>query len=44
MYGVLRTLSEYTYFCISKYITLYTFVNVFKIAESLQCILEVKSR
>ena len=38
MYSVLNTLSEYTYFCISKNITSYTFLLVFKIVESLQCI------
>ena len=36
MYGVLNTLSEYTYFYISKNITWYTFLIVFKIAENLQ--------
>ena len=40
MYSVLNTLSEYTYFYISKNITSYTFLLVFKIVESLQCILE----
>ena len=35
----LNTLSEYTYFYISENITSYTFLLVFKIAESLQCIL-----
>ena len=42
MYSVLNTLSEYTYFYISKNITSYTFVLVFKIVESLQCILKGK--
>ena len=36
MYKVLNTLSEYTYFYISKNITSYTFLVVFKIVESLQ--------
>ena len=40
MYSVLNTLSEYTYFYISKNITLYLFLLVFKIVESLQCILK----
>ena len=40
MYSVLNTLSEYTYFYISKIITSCTFLLVFKIVESLQCILE----
>ena len=40
MYSVLSTLSEYTYFYISKNITSYTFFPVFKIVESLQCILK----
>ena len=40
MYSVLllNTLSEYTDFYILKSITLYTFLLVFKILESLQCI------
>ena len=38
MYSVLNTLLEYTYCYISKNIT--TFWLVFKIAESLQCILK----
>ena len=39
MYGVLNTLSEHTYFYISKNISLYTlFLLVFKIAKNLQCI------
>ena len=40
MYSVLNTLSEYTYVYISKNITSYTFLLVFKIVESLQCILK----
>ena len=44
MYSVLNTLSEYTYFYISKDITLYTFLLVFKIMESLQCILKEINR
>ena len=40
MYSILNTLSEYTYFSISKNITSYTFLLVFKIVESLQCILK----
>ena len=43
MYSVLNTLSEYfyihTYFCISKNITSCTFLFVFNVVESLQCIL-----
>ena len=39
MYSVLNTLSEYTYFYISKNMTSYTFLLVLKIVESLQCIL-----
>ena len=39
MYSVLNTLSEYTYFYMSKNITSYIFLLVFKIVESLQCIL-----
>ena len=42
MYSVLNALSEYTYFYISKNITLYTFLLDFKIVESLQCILKTK--
>ena len=41
MYSVLNTLSEYTYFYISKNIISYTFLLVFKIVESLQCILRL---
>ena len=37
MYSVLDTLSEYTYFYISKKIASYTFALIFKIVESLQC-------
>ena len=40
MYIVSNTLSEYTYFYISKNITSCTFLYVFKIFESLQCILK----
>ena len=40
VYSVLNTLSEYTYFYISKNITSYTFLLVFKIVESRQCILK----
>ena len=40
MYSVLKTLSEYTFFCISKNITPYTLLLVFKIIESPQCILK----
>ena len=40
MYSVLNTLSEYTSFCISKNITSDTFLLVFKIVESLHCILK----
>ena len=42
MYSVLNVLSEYTYFYISKSITPYTFLLVFKIVERLQCILKLK--
>ena len=41
MHGVLNTLSEYTYFCISKKFTSYTFLFVFKIVKSFQCILKL---
>ena len=44
MYGVLNTLSDYTYFYISKKITSYNFVLVFKIVESLECILNIMTR
>ena len=40
MYSVLNALSEYTYFYISKNVTSYTFLFVFKIVESFQCILK----
>ena len=40
MYSVLKTLSKYTYFYISKDITSYTFWLVFEIFESIQCILK----
>ena len=40
LYSVLNTLTEYTYFYISKNIISYTFLLVFKIVESLQCILK----
>ena len=40
MYSVLNTLSEYTYFYISKNNTSYTFLLVSKIVESFQCILK----
>ena len=43
MFSVLNTLLEYAYFCISKNITSYTFLLIFKIAESLQCILKLYS-
>ena len=42
MYSVLNTLSGYRYFYISKNITSYTFLLVFKIVENLQCILKTK--
>ena len=42
MYDVLNTLSEYTYFYVSKNITSNTFLLVFKIVESLQCILNIQ--
>ena len=35
MYSLLNTLSEYTYFCISKNISSYTFFLVFKIFKNL---------
>ena len=38
---LLNTLSEYTYFYISRNNTSYTFLLVFKIVESLQCILNL---
>ena len=40
MYSVLNALSEYIHFYISKSIISYTFLHVFKIVESLLCILE----
>ena len=43
MYSVLNTLSEYTYFSLSKNITSYAFLVVFKVVESLQCILKANS-
>ena len=39
MYSVLNNVSEYTYFYISKNIISYTFLLIFKIAESFQRIL-----
>ena len=39
MCSVLNTLSEYAYFYISKGVTSHTFLLVFKVIESLQCIL-----
>ena len=39
-YSVLNTLSEYTYFYVSKNITSYNFLLVFKIVESLQYIIK----
>ena len=41
MYSVLNTLSEYSYFYISKDITSYTFLLVFKIIDNFQCILKL---
>ena len=41
MYSAMSTLSEYTHFYISKNITSYTFLLVFKIVESLQYILNL---
>ena len=40
---LLHTLSKYIYFYISKNITSYNFLLVFKIVESLQCILKTKT-
>ena len=37
MYSVLNTISEYTYFYISKNIASYPFLLAFKIDDSLQC-------
>ena len=42
MYSVLNTLLEYTYFYISKDITSYTFLRVYKIVENLQHVLKDK--
>ena len=42
MSSVLNKLSEYKYFYISKNITSYTLLVVFKIVESLQCILNLE--
>ena len=42
MYNALNTPSEYTYFYISKDITSYTFLLVFKIVESLQCLYKIR--
>ena len=39
MYSVANALSEYKYFYFSKNIPSYTFLLVFKMVESLQCIL-----
>ena len=41
---LLNTLSEYTYIYMSKNITSYIFLLVFKIVESLQCILKKELR
>ena len=41
MYSVLNTLSECTYFYISKIFTSHTFFLAFKIVKSLQCILKL---
>ena len=41
MYSALNTLSEYIYFYISKNITSYTFLLVFKIVEGRQCTLKI---
>ena len=43
MYSVLNTSSEYIYFYVSKNITSFTFLLVFKIAKSFQCILKIKT-
>ena len=42
MYSALNTLSKYTYFYVSKNITSYTFLLVFKIFKSLQYILKIQ--
>ena len=39
--SVLNALSEYTYFYISKNITSFTFLCIFKVVKSLQCILKL---
>ena len=39
MYSVLNVLSKYTYFYLSINISLCTFLLIFKVVESLQCIL-----
>ena len=44
IYSVLNTLSKYTYFYISENNTSYTSLLVFKIIESLQCILSIAHR
>ena len=43
MYIVFNTLAKYIYFYISKNITSYSFLLVFKIVKSLQCILKGKN-
>ena len=43
MYSVLNTSSEYIYFYVSKNITSFTFLLIFKIAKSFQCILKIKT-
>ena len=40
IYSVFNAFSEYIYFCISKKITSFTILLVFKIAKSAQCILK----
>ena len=42
MYSVLNTLSEYTYFYISKNITSCTLLLLFKIVKSFECVLKLK--
>ena len=44
MYTVLNTLSEHTYFYISKNIFSYTFFACIKIVENLQCILKCSNK
>ena len=44
MYSICSAFSECTYFYISKKINSYTFLLVFKIVESLQCILNQKNK